>query len=258
MAKLVLNDIQSGYQTADQYNENNRLIEEALENTVSRDGTTPNTLLADLDANSNSINNIQTTRTQVLYINGQQATVGAIGEKGEQGDAGTDGVDGVDGTDGTDGVDGITGVVVQVVNMLDGEVATGNTAMNYSDIDPHITEGDEYMTLAVTPQFATSKLKIDVVINLRGTIAGVHTVAALFQDTTPNALCATTADVSGATYAIPLRMTHWITSGYTNATTFKVRAGGTYSETLTMNGISGNRKLGGVMYSSMTITEYMA
>ncbi len=142
--------------------------------------------------------------------------------------------------------------------MLDGEVATGNTAMNYYDTLPQITEGDEYMTLAVTPQFATSKLKIDVVINLRGALAGVHTVAALFQDTTTSALCATTAVVSGATYTIPLRMTHWITSGSTNATTFKVRAGGTYSETLTMNGTNGNRELGGVMYSSITITEYMA
>src|SRR4030042_1714448 len=58
MAKLTLNDIVSGYGTASLYNANNTLIEAALENTLSRDGTAPNTMSADLDMNSNQINNL--------------------------------------------------------------------------------------------------------------------------------------------------------------------------------------------------------
>lgn len=58
MAKLTLTDITSGYQSTTVYNANNTLIETALENTLSRDGTTPNTMSANLDLNSNKIVNV--------------------------------------------------------------------------------------------------------------------------------------------------------------------------------------------------------
>jgi hypothetical protein len=58
MAKLTLNDIVSGYGTAALYNANNTLIEAAIENTISRDGTSPNTMSAPLDMNSHAINNV--------------------------------------------------------------------------------------------------------------------------------------------------------------------------------------------------------
>jgi hypothetical protein len=59
MAKITLTDISSGYQSLSTYNANNTLIETAIENTLSRDGTGPNTMSADLDMNSNYINNLQ-------------------------------------------------------------------------------------------------------------------------------------------------------------------------------------------------------
>lgn len=57
MAKLALQNITSGYASATSQNANNDLIETALENTLSRDGTTPNTMNADLDMNGHSIIN---------------------------------------------------------------------------------------------------------------------------------------------------------------------------------------------------------
>ncbi len=255
MAKLVLNDIQSGYQTADQYNENNRLIEEALENTVSRDGTTPNTLLADIDANSNSINNIQTTRTQVLYINGQQATVGAIGEKGEQGDAGTDGVDGIDGTD---GIDGVTGVVAQVVNMSDGEVATAAATIPADDTIPQNTEGAEFMSLSITPINTNNLLKIEVVAHFAIDAATQRVVTALFQDSTADALAVAIHTDQANGYLQHSSFTHWMVAGTTSPTTFKVRAAGNTGNTITFNGWGGTGFYGGVLASGITITEYMA
>lgn len=57
MAKLTLNPITSAYQAVTALNANNALIEAALENTLSRDGTTPNTMSANLDLNSNKILN---------------------------------------------------------------------------------------------------------------------------------------------------------------------------------------------------------
>jgi hypothetical protein len=61
MAKLVLTDIASlqAESTAIQsMNANSAAIETALENTLSRDGTTPNTMCASLDMNSNRITNL--------------------------------------------------------------------------------------------------------------------------------------------------------------------------------------------------------
>ena len=58
MAKLTLADISAGVGTATIYNANNALVEAALENTLSRDGTSPNAMGAQLDMNSNRIINL--------------------------------------------------------------------------------------------------------------------------------------------------------------------------------------------------------
>ena len=65
MAKLVLNDITSGYASITALNHNFALIETALENTLSRDGTTPNSMSADLDMNGHGILNVTS-----LVVNG--------------------------------------------------------------------------------------------------------------------------------------------------------------------------------------------
>lgn len=72
MAKLILNTIGSRYGSIDSLNDNFDAIEQALENTLSRDGTSPNAMEADLDMNSNDILNASDIYTQTLYINGVQ------------------------------------------------------------------------------------------------------------------------------------------------------------------------------------------
>jgi len=63
MAKLTLNTIGSRYGSIDALNANFDAIETALENTLSRDGTIPNTMEVDLDMNSNNIINYVTDVT---------------------------------------------------------------------------------------------------------------------------------------------------------------------------------------------------
>lgn len=60
MAKLALFDLSSGSFTVDLLNQNFALIETALENTLSRDGTAPNVMNAPLDMNSQRILNLPT------------------------------------------------------------------------------------------------------------------------------------------------------------------------------------------------------
>ena len=63
MAKLTLTNINSGYQTVAAINSNNDLIEAAIENTLSRDGSTPNTMGANFDMNNHSIINLSPPTT---------------------------------------------------------------------------------------------------------------------------------------------------------------------------------------------------
>ena len=75
MAKLTLNTIGSRYGSIDALNDNSNLVEAAFENTLSRDGTGPNNMEADLDMDSNSIINVdEISASQIdvgsLLING--------------------------------------------------------------------------------------------------------------------------------------------------------------------------------------------
>lgn len=58
MAKLTLNAIGSRYGSIDALNDNSDLIEAALENTLSRDGTGPNNMEANLDMDSHRVINL--------------------------------------------------------------------------------------------------------------------------------------------------------------------------------------------------------
>ena len=155
----------------------------------------------------------------------------------------------------TDGTHNQAGLVAQVVNVQTGAVNTGTTVISYDDTIPQKTEGDEYMTLAVIPKNTNNKLKIEVVVFLASSIATGDTLtAALFQDSNAGALAAGVME-SRAVVANVVTFTHYMTAGTTSSTTFKVRAGQDAAGTTTFNGLLGARKLGGVLASSITITE---
>jgi hypothetical protein len=71
MAKLTLNTIGSRYGSIDALNDNSDLIEAAFENTLSRDGTGPNNMLANLDMDDNSILNINQLYASRLYLDNE-------------------------------------------------------------------------------------------------------------------------------------------------------------------------------------------
>lgn len=62
--------------------------------------------------------------------------------------------------------------------------------------------------------------------------------------------------VSSNTAPAQIIFNHIMTAGTTSATTFKVRCGGNAAGTTTFNGQATARKYGGVMASSIQITEW--
>ena len=147
--------------------------------------------------------------------------------------------------------------LVQVVSTQTGAVATGTTLLPADNSIPQITEGNEYLTQTITPTNAANKLLISVSLSISTSSIG-HIVAALFQDSTANALAAAAQLPQAATQMIQLNFSHTMVAGTTSPITFRVRAGASAAGTTTFNGFSGGRILGGVAASSITVTELKA
>lgn len=149
---------------------------------------------------------------------------------------------------------GSSGKLAQVVNTQIGALATGGTLIPFDDTIPQNTEGTQFMSLAITPTNIANKLKIEVVIQLSNSAGNWYT-AALFQDAIANALAASIMYNATAGGGVLIVFTHYMTAGTISATTFKVRAGGAFAGTTTFNGNAGGRMMGGIMASSITISE---
>ena len=112
--------------------------------------------------------------------------------------------------------------VVQAVHTGSGAVATGTTIMPIDNTIPAITEGDEYMTVSITPKSATNRLVIDISAHFGSNTAG-NLGLALFQDTTSAALSAATVFLA-TDHTNQIVLCHEMVAGTTSSTTFRARA----------------------------------
>ena len=147
-----------------------------------------------------------------------------------------------------------TGKVLQVVNVQTGIKASGTALIPLDNTIPQISEGTEYMTLAITPISASSKLRIDVHLLGSASLAGQVFTGALFRDSTASALASTIVFEEATAYVQPIAITHHVSSGSTSTTTFRVRASQNQSGTFYFN--ANADYYGGTLASTITITEY--
>jgi hypothetical protein len=126
------------------------------------------------------------------------------------------------------------------------------TVIPNDDTIPQITEGSEVMTRTITPKDAQSILKIDVTAVFANN--GTHAVAALFKDADADALACSYIE-QGASQPVTHHFTYLMPSGSTATKTFRVRVGGNGGIT-TFNGDNNDTaRYGGVLASSIIITE---
>lgn len=158
------------------------------------------------------------------------------------------------------GVGGLAAIpkrLLQDLTYQTGAVATGTTIITLSDSIPQITEGDQYMSLAITPTSATSRLEILVrVAHANNSVTTITT--ALFRDSVANALCARSVYSPAASERCGNVLGYSMIAGTTSQITFRVRIGGSGAGTTTFNGSGGSRYFGGVLDSVITIKEYAA
>jgi hypothetical protein len=121
---------------------------------------------------------------------------------------------------------------------------------------PQNTEGLELMTRTITPKSATSILRIDICVVSSSNADTTFNTIALFQDATAGALAAAVVVCATAELPVITNFTYFMTSGTTSETTFKVRGGNSGANKFTINGNSTTTFLGGIVPSSIRITEF--
>lgn len=149
-----------------------------------------------------------------------------------------------------------SGVCVQEVSSVISAVATGTTTIPLDDTIPQITEGDQYLSVVITPKSVTNILQIQVQL-FASQSGATNAIAALFQDANVNALAVGQNFNATATAPSPVFITHTMVAGTIGSTTFRVRGGST-AGTMTVNGQSGARLFGASTKSSIVVTEYKA
>lgn len=149
--------------------------------------------------------------------------------------------------------------VVQGIITSDGGVATGTTVTPWDDTVPQITEGDEYITVAITPTDTANTLVIEAQVLVATSSATTTPFSmALHQDATAGALAAMGMQSQGQHEPTVIRLRHVMTAGTTSATTFRVRVGSSGAGTTTFNGGNALRRLGGIVRSFISVTEIVA
>jgi hypothetical protein len=147
--------------------------------------------------------------------------------------------------------------LIQKVSTLVSAFASGSTVLPGDNTVPQNTEGDQYMSLSITPTNALNILYVTVTINVSSNVSDYLT-AALFQDSTAGALNAITYYPTAANRPQPMTFVYKLAAGTTSATTFKVRAGSASAATISFNGNAGSALFGGVFTSSIVIEEIAA
>jgi len=146
------------------------------------------------------------------------------------------------------------GSIVQQVFTESGEVATGSTVTPRNDTIPQqSTETTIFFSQAITPNDASNLLIIEGVINLIGTSGDV--IICLFQDSIEDALKTwwDSPRVNSNFCSIPFRTR--LVAGSTDPRTYKIGFGPTAAATITINGFSGARNLGGTLGTNIMVTE---
>lgn len=148
----------------------------------------------------------------------------------------------------------LAGSVVQYQRGVIATVVTCATAIPNDDTIPQITEGNEVVTVSITPTNANNLLIIKAGASFF-TGSAQPAFGAIFQDAIADALSARVASYISTNESGLVAVSHKMVAGGTSPITFRFRVGGA-TNTLYVNGNnSGNRILGGVQVAEIEVWE---
>jgi hypothetical protein len=150
-------------------------------------------------------------------------------------------------------------LVVQTQQIVNDEVSAAlSTHIPFDDTIPQSTEGDAILLLAFTPKVIGNLLEVDAVVYASAGGAE-HIILSLQKDTESDTLASAAAYVGAADKIVPIHLRYMATISSLTERTYRIRIG-TASQSVVMNGIVTGpaRRFGGVMQSSLKITEWQA
>jgi len=153
------------------------------------------------------------------------------------------------------------GALIQQVRTSTSALFDIGTAIPYDDTIPQKNEGDEILTLAITPTTDSTILLVEASLSGNMEDTNIKCTGALFRDDTNDAIAAVQIGrtiTNASDQAISTYIRAWVTSGSTSLTTFKLRCGSDNTAGLSINGDDASRLYGGVSSTTLTITEFSA
>jgi hypothetical protein len=150
------------------------------------------------------------------------------------------------------------GTIAQAVRDTDATYVTASTDLPCDNTIPQITEGEEVLSVAITPVNASSILRITAHLPLGASTAG-QVGAALFVDATAAALNAIGLRVNSAAGMQPVVLRHTVSAASTTARTYRIRIGPDVGGPADcyLNGDGTSRQFGGVCLASLEVEEIL-
>jgi hypothetical protein len=143
--------------------------------------------------------------------------------------------------------------IVQDSLVFNTSLATGTTLIPLDDTIPQNTEGWLAQSKTITPTAIGNKITVEVTLNLAPSAAATIT-AALFQDELVDAV-SVGSSTGAASYVVQVSLRYRVTATSLSPLNFNVRVGTNVAATLTLNGVGGARRFGGVLSSTMRVYE---
>ena len=154
-------------------------------------------------------------------------------------------------------ITGGSGSIVQTVTTVNQSTSTGTTTIPFDNTIPQSTEGTNFISASITPTAIGNKIRVE--LNVFGAYSvAAHVIAAIFQDSTANALAAASMQTTTTNQDVHLTLVYQFVAAATTSTTIKLNIGGSTAGTFTLNGNAGASVFGGTATSSLRLTEIKA
>lgn len=158
----------------------------------------------------------------------------------------------------TNGLPWVGGKLAQSLTATTSSYVGLSATIPLDDTIPQNTEGTEILTQAITPKSASSTIRISARIAIASPVGSGGTfIAALFKDTTANALAANSVFCAAGGVVGHVEVSFEESAGSTSARTYKLRGGPSAAITMYYNGDASGRRFGGVSIVSMTVEEIL-
>jgi len=152
----------------------------------------------------------------------------------------------------------LPGEVIQSKRTSTGQLASGTTTVPLDDTIPQITEGVEFMTVAISPKGAPNLINATAKGYYAHTADNAFVAQSIFRDSIANSLATSSAFMpfNGSSSEALTDVT--VLAASTSSTTFRVRTGAQTAGDIQINGSNGSRRYGGVLNSFIEVEEIMA